>query len=140
MASFDQKAFDRFLLDNEVVGFFEKPIVLKSGRKSSWYVNWRKVAADVYLMDRLVDFLFAFVADQKLTPDIFYGVPEGATKLGVIATSRWARSQPAFGPESHALAMGRASRETPWLLDALHDRLADEYYQKLVQAKEIKAL
>ena len=37
-------------------------------------------------------------------------------------------------------AVGRASRETPWLLDALHDRLADEYYQKLVQAKEIKAL
>lgn len=37
-------------------------------------------------------------------------------------------------------AVARASRETPWLLDALHDRLADEYYQKLVQAKEIKAL
>lgn len=37
-------------------------------------------------------------------------------------------------------AVGRASRETPWLLDALHDRLADEYYQKLVQAKEIKAI
>ncbi len=37
-------------------------------------------------------------------------------------------------------AVDRASRETPWLLDALHDRLADEYYQKLVQAKEIKAL
>ncbi len=37
-------------------------------------------------------------------------------------------------------AVGRANRETPWLLDALHDRLADEYYQKLVQAKEIKAL
>lgn len=37
-------------------------------------------------------------------------------------------------------AVGRASRETPWLLDALHDRLSDEYYQKLVQAKEIKAI
>lgn len=37
-------------------------------------------------------------------------------------------------------AVGKASKETPWLLDALHDRLADEYYQKLVQAKEIKAL
>lgn len=37
-------------------------------------------------------------------------------------------------------AVARANRETPWLLDALHDRLADEYYQKLVQAKEIKAL
>ncbi|MBU6415187.1 hypothetical protein KGQ34_03025 [Patescibacteria group bacterium] len=37
-------------------------------------------------------------------------------------------------------AVAKAGRETPWLLDALHDRLADEYYQKLVQAKEIKAL
>ena len=31
-----------------------------------------------------------------------------------------------------------AKRENPWLLDELHDRLIDEYYQKLVQAKQIQ--
>lgn len=31
-----------------------------------------------------------------------------------------------------------AKRENPWLLDELHDRLVDEYYQKLVQARQIE--
>lgn len=30
-----------------------------------------------------------------------------------------------------------AKRENPWLLDELHDRLIDEYYQKLIQSKQI---
>ena len=34
-----------------------------------------------------------------------------------------------------ASAIARAKKESPWLLDELHDRLIDEYYQKLVQAK-----
>ncbi|MFY9462036.1 MAG: hypothetical protein WAP51_02445, partial [Candidatus Sungiibacteriota bacterium] len=31
-----------------------------------------------------------------------------------------------------------AKRENPWLLDELHDRLIDEYYQKLVQARQVE--
>lgn len=108
MNHFDQQAFHQFLLDNDVVGFFAEPITLKSGRKSSWYVNWRKVASDVFSLDRLADFVIAFARDQKLNPDCFYGVPEGATKLGVLATYKWAKAQANFGKGSHPLPMGRA--------------------------------
>lgn len=34
-------------------------------------------------------------------------------------------------------AVDLAQRASPWLLDELHDRLIDEYYQKLEQAKLI---
>jgi len=31
-----------------------------------------------------------------------------------------------------------AKTQTPWILDELHDRLVDEYYEKLVQARKIE--
>lgn len=34
-------------------------------------------------------------------------------------------------------AVNRAKAASPWLLDELHDRLADEYYEKLVQAGQL---
>ncbi len=33
-----------------------------------------------------------------------------------------------------------ARRATPWLMDELHDRLQDQYYQKLIELKQLKAL
>lgn len=36
-----------------------------------------------------------------------------------------------------AAAIRLAKATTPWLLDELHDRLVDEYYDKLIQAKQI---
>ncbi|MBI4127027.1 MAG: hypothetical protein HY465_05990 [Deltaproteobacteria bacterium] len=104
----DDHTFRQFLLDHGVVGFFEKPVTLKSGRTSHWYVNWRKVAGDVFLLDQLADFVIAFVGDQQLVPDCFYGVPEGATKLGLVVNYKWARNQKGFGEGSHAFPMGRA--------------------------------
>lgn len=41
---------------------------------------------------------------------------------------------------SIADAVDTASRESPYLLDALHDRLVDEYYDKLVALRKIDAL
>jgi len=108
MSEFSHQAFNRFIIENKVVGFFDEAVTLKSGRRSHWYVNWRTVAGDVYLMDRLSDFLIGFVKDQGFSPDAFYGVPEGATKLGVIATYKWAKSHPDFAPGSNSLPMGRA--------------------------------
>ncbi|MFH0799192.1 MAG: hypothetical protein V2A66_03305 [Pseudomonadota bacterium] len=107
MTRFDRKAFDRFLIDNRVVGFFDKPVTLKSGRQSQWYVNWRTVAGDVFLLDRLSDFLIDFVSDFNLSPDAFYGVPEGASKLGIVTTFKWAKAQKNYAVGSHPMPMGR---------------------------------
>lgn len=107
MPKFSKDAFLRFMVENRVVGFFDQPVKLSSGRRSHWYANWRTVTNDVCLVDQLADFLIDFVADLGLKPDAFYGVPEGATKLGLIATYKWAKAKSNFGPGSAPLPMGR---------------------------------
>jgi orotate phosphoribosyltransferase len=113
MNLFSSEAFNYFCIDNGVVGFFEKPVTLKSGRQSCWYVNWRRAAADVYLIDQLSDFLLAYtkdlVASGKIpSPDCFYGVPEGATKLAVITQFKWAKEKDNLSAGTSSLPMGRA--------------------------------
>lgn len=104
---FHRDEFIKFLLDNRVAGFFEKPVTLKSGRQSHFYVNWRTVSNDVFLMDELSDFLAAFAADAGFVPDAFYGVPEGATKIGVISTYKWVKGREDYAPARFCLPMGR---------------------------------
>ncbi|TFG02223.1 MAG: hypothetical protein EU539_13245 [Promethearchaeota archaeon] len=87
---------------------FEKPIKLKSGRLSYWYVNWRNIAEDVFLTDKLTDYIIAFIEFLKLKTDCIYGVPEGATKLGIISQYKWAQKQPDYDKGIYRLAMGRA--------------------------------
>lgn len=107
MSKFNQKEFNQFIVEQGILGFFEEPIKLVSGRLSSWYVNWRNVAGDAYLLDKLSDFVLAYIKEKNINPDCIYGVPEGATKLGVITQYKWAKSQKDFGLNSHCLAMGR---------------------------------
>jgi len=103
----DKSRFLEFIIENEVVGFFNEPIKLKSGRLSSWYVNWRTIAQDAFLIDQLTDFIISFVKFLNLTPDCFYGVPEGATKLGIITQLKWAKEQSNYSKGTYLLPMGR---------------------------------
>jgi len=121
VSKFDESKFIEFIIENQVVGFFEKPVTLKSGRESNWYVNWRTVSGDVYLIDRLADFLIDFTEGQGLTPDAYYGVPEGASKIGVIATYKAAKSSPGFGKGSSVLPMGRGKPKS-------HGAAKDRYF------------
>ncbi|MHA1669131.1 MAG: hypothetical protein ACTSV5_01000 [Promethearchaeota archaeon] len=103
----DKSNFLEFIIENEVVGFFEEPLKLKSGRLSTWYVNWRTIAQDAFLVDKLTDFIISFVKFLNLTPDCFYGVPEGATKLGIITQLKWAKLQSNYSKGMYLLPMGR---------------------------------
>lgn len=107
MRKFNQKEFNEFIIKQNIIGFFKEPVPLKSGRLSNWYVNWRNVAGDVYLLDKLTDYVIAFIEDLDLNPDCFYGVPEGATKLGIITQYKWAKRQANYGPGVYSLPMGR---------------------------------
>ncbi len=105
---FNQEEFNKFIEENGVYGFFEDAITLKSGRKSHFYANWRNVVEDVFLTDKLSDFVVDFAKENGLEVDTFYGVPEGATKLGVISQFKMAKGSEGFAKGSHVLAMGRA--------------------------------
>jgi orotate phosphoribosyltransferase len=108
ISKFNQEEFNSFIEENNVYGFFDEAITLKSGRKSHFYANWRNVVEDVWLTDKLSDFVIAFVKNRGISVDTFYGVPEGATKLGVICQYKSAIQSDDFSKGSHVLAMGRA--------------------------------
>jgi len=103
----EKESFYDFIIKNEVVGFYKKPVKLKSGRLSPFYINWRNVSEDVYLIDMLTDYILLYIEYLKLTPDCFFGVPEGATKLGIILQFKWAKKNPTYGPGKFPLPMGR---------------------------------
>ena len=105
--SFNQEQFNQFIIDNHIIGFFNEPITLKSGKQSHFYVNWRTVTEDVYLTDKLSDYILEFIADKNLDPTCIYGVPEGATKVALLTQHKLASSSDNYQKGSHCLAMGR---------------------------------
>lgn len=107
--NWNKESFYGFIFSQKVIGFFNEPLKLKSGRLSYWYVNWRDVAEDVFSIDILSDFVLSFVNDLGLQPNVFYGVPEGATKLGVICQYNWAKTQKNYSKGVYTLSMGRAT-------------------------------
>ena len=58
-------------------------------------------------MDQLTDFVISFAEYKNLNPDCFYGVAEGASKLGALTQFKWAKQQSDYAKGSHVLAMGR---------------------------------
>ena len=127
---FERNAFNEFIVENKVIGFFKEPIRLKSGRDSHWYVNWRTVTESVYLTDKLTDFILSFTKSLKLEPDCFYGVPEGATKLAVVTQYKWAISRRDFGSGRYVLPMGRGKTKE-------HGDLKDRYFLGMPRGKTI---
>ena len=107
--TFNQTKFNQFIISNNVIKQFDTPITLKSGKQSTVYVNWRTLTADAYLMNQLTDFVLAFARDKQLNIDTFYGVAEGATKLGILTQFKYAQ-QTNYKKGSHQLAMGRANK------------------------------
>ncbi len=109
-----QQEFNAFLIERDVVGFFDNPVTLKSGRQSNWYVNFRTIAEDVKRLDMLSDFTVDFVnylvnsGELATRPLCIYGVPEGATKAAIITQMKWARTDPGYAEGSHPAPMGRA--------------------------------
>lgn len=112
MNHFDQDQFYQFIIDNEVIHFGEWPVVLNCGIKSHLYINWRTITSDVFLLDQLTDYVLAFASDLQLNPDCFYGVPEGATKVGLFSQQKLAQQSPTYAKGSHVLPMGRGKAKS----------------------------
>lgn len=105
--TWQKEEFYDFIIENNVIGFFTEPLKLKSGRISPWYVNWRNIAEDVYLIAKLSDYLIKYIRNLGLKPECFYGVPEGATKLSIITQYKWAKIQQNYESGVYSLSMGR---------------------------------
>lgn len=84
--NFNRNEFDEFLLRNCCVGFYENPVILKSGRKYRYYINIRNAVKTVGLKIDTAKFVFQFAQCQGLKPDAFVGIPDSATSLGLAVT------------------------------------------------------
>lgn len=107
----EKENFYKFIVNNNIIGLFKEPIKLKSGRLSFWYINWRNIASDVFLLDQLTDYIFLYINYLGLNPKCFYGVPEGATKIGIITQYKWAKNQENYKSGAYVLSMGRGKQK-----------------------------
>lgn len=114
MSKFNQQKFNNLILDNWIIWFFEEAIKYKSWRMWNYYINWRNITEDVFLIDELTDLILAFAQDLGLNPDCFYWVPEWGTKTAVITQYKWAKMQKDFWKWSHVLPMWRAKPKDHW--------------------------
>lgn len=130
LSKFNQKEFNDFIIEHNVISFLKQPITLKSGRSSFFYVNWRNISNDVYLIDQLADYIISFVEGLGLGPDCFYGVPEGATKLAIITQYKWAKKQSNYNMGSYALSMGRGRKKE-------HGEEKDRYFLGMPEGNTI---
>ena len=126
----EKELFYEFIIENNIIGFFKEPLKLKSGRLSYWYINWRNISEDIFLLDKLTEFIISFVESLGLKPNCFYGVPEGATKLGIITQYKWAKKQPDYNKGVYPLSMGRAKPKE-------HGDPKDKYYLGFPKGKII---
>lgn len=116
---FNQEEFDKLVLDNKILGLFEKKKVLKSKRESNWYVNWR--LDDLFLLEKVADNVVAFTKDLGIEVDTFYGVPEGATRLAILTQYKWAKQSENYAEGSHVIPMGRGKQKE-------HGAAKDKYF------------
>jgi len=82
----NQVNFNGFVSQSRVIGFKTEQMTLKSGRKSFWYVNFRDIAGDAFLLDQLAQYIVSFADAKGLNPDCFYGIPAGASPEAMLAT------------------------------------------------------
>ena len=122
---FNQEIFNEFIIRSGVIGFFEKPIKLKSERMSNYYVNWRTVLESVRLTDITSRFVIDFTESLGLEPFCFYGVPEGATKIGIITQYKHG-----INSDCDILPMGRGKPKD-------HGDPKDKYFLGLPKGKTI---
>jgi orotate phosphoribosyltransferase len=73
--TFNQDAWEDFIIENNVVGFELK--TLKSGRTTIWYINFRTFLKDLTKVDKAADFIYSFCLEHNLKPTNYFAVPEG---------------------------------------------------------------
>jgi orotate phosphoribosyltransferase len=118
---FIQADFDNFIIGQNIIGFKDQPIKLKSGRESYFYVNWRPVTGTVNGNYLLSNYILKFAKSKGLEPNCYYGVPAGATGIGTITQYRWALSHEDFLETNYPIVIGRENPKD-------HGDPADKYF------------
>ena len=97
----------KFLIGLNIINFYKTPILLKSGQKSHLYFNCRNLFNDVNAVTQIAQSIITKIRKQKLKPDCFLGVPEGATPIALITQLLWSQLNKQDIANPNILAIGR---------------------------------
>ncbi len=103
--SWSKEKFLEFAVENSVVGVFENEVKLKCGRLSPYYINWRRATNYAKSLNELGNFISNAVLEFFSSVDTIFGVPEGATKTGIISQIKYAEKR--GYDKNYVVAMGR---------------------------------
>lgn len=83
-ASATAQTFEDFLIAHNVLAFHDEPVTFKSGIKSRWYINCRRLSQTLATLEQSATRVAQFLKDNDLLKgiDAVIGVPEGITELG----------------------------------------------------------
>jgi len=127
---YNQLGFDNFVIDCSIIGFEDPPVELKSGRLSHFYVDWRKVLGTVDGVQLISGYILGFAKLEGLEPNCYYGVPAGATSLGVVTQYRWVTSHEDFMERHYPLSVGRENPKD-------HGKPKDKYFVGMPEGKTV---
>ena len=84
MKNFNINNFENFLIKKKLVGIREEGFLLKSGKRSYWYANFRDIVKNFSSLKEFSRLVFDFLIDNFDFKNIdgILGIPEGTTILG----------------------------------------------------------
>lgn len=59
--TYDPHIFSNFLVSEGVIGFYDLPLTLKTGKQTHWYVRGRSLSQTVQRLSKTVDYVFSFI-------------------------------------------------------------------------------
>jgi orotate phosphoribosyltransferase len=82
--------FEEFLIAHGVLAFHDEPVTFKSGIKSRWYINCRRLSQTLETLEDSAAYVSQFLKDNNLLTNIdaVIGVPEGITELGTTVSKK----------------------------------------------------
>lgn len=104
---YNQSEFINFIKEQHIVKYSDQLMTLKSGEQSHWYVNWRDVTNEAATLLKTAQFILDYCKDHHLSFESLYGVPEGATKIGVAISLLHFQRNENSDKKSFPVPMGR---------------------------------
>ena len=131
----EKEKFYDFIIENKVVGFYKEPVLLKSGRESPFYVNWRNISEDVYLTDKFAYNLKSFqeVLDGISIDSLYYHFIESRlyNQLHLDDISMWIEQSLGLAKLAQSIRNIDISVYTLNKIRAKIEQLIDEHLNKL---------
>lgn len=74
---FNSELYDEFLVENNIIRFYDGPVELSSGGITYWYANFRELIGDKRKVVAAARFIYDYMSAHGIEPTNAFAVPEG---------------------------------------------------------------